>query len=85
MKTTKMRSGLVLAGVLLTACSQQDAAPPRLNMHNPAADWCLQVNGKLSQSKTDAGTTSYCTLPSGERIEQWALYHRDHPKQAKTN
>ncbi|MSE17942.1 DUF333 domain-containing protein, partial [Pantoea agglomerans] len=24
------------------------------------------------------GITTYCLLPSGERIEQWALYHRDH-------
>ncbi|MEM6160119.1 DUF333 domain-containing protein [Erwinia sp. P6884] len=85
MKITKIHSGIVLAGVMLTACSQQEAAPSRLTMHNPAADWCLQVNGKPSQIKTDAGTTSYCTLPSGERIEQWALYHRDHPEKAKTN
>lgn len=81
MKITLTRSGVILAGLLLTACSQQDAKPPRLNMHNPAADWCLQSGGKTSRLETDAGTTGYCTLPSGERIEEWALYHRDHPTQ----
>ncbi len=28
--------------------------------------------------QTPEGTHSYCLLPDGERIEEWALYRRDH-------
>jgi len=71
---------LLVAGLQLTACAQRAPVPQRLGMHNPATDWCLHVRGTPSQVKSEAGVTGYCTLPSGERIEQWALYHRDHPK-----
>jgi len=82
MKINKMviSAALILAGLQLTACAHQEAHSQRLNMHNPAADWCQQSGGKLSLLQTEKGMTGYCTLPSGELIEQWALYHRDHPK-----
>jgi len=80
MKISKTAVTLLVAGLQLTACAQRAPAPQRLDMHNPATDWCLHVGGKPSQVKSEAGVTGYCTLPSGERIEQWALYHRDHPK-----
>ncbi|MEZ3501485.1 DUF333 domain-containing protein [Pantoea sp. KPR_PJ] len=75
-----LSAALITAGLQLTACAQQHSQPRPLNMHNPAADWCIQSGGKLSQVQTDKGVIGYCTLPSGERIEEWALYHRDHPE-----
>jgi uncharacterized protein len=71
---------LMLATLQLTACAQRQTPQQQLNMHNPAADWCVRSGGKLSKVVTEAGVTGYCTLPSGELIEQWALYHRDHAK-----
>ncbi|MGS0682207.1 DUF333 domain-containing protein [Shewanella sp. 125m-7] len=43
-----------------------------LDAPNPAAEYCLSLEGKLDLA------TGFCTLPSGEKVEQWALYHRDH-------
>lgn len=74
-----VNTAVIAASLLLAACAQHDSSP-RLNMHNPAADWCIHSGGKLSEVRTEAGVTGYCTLPSGELIEQWALYHRDHAK-----
>lgn len=80
MRISKTAVMLLLMGLQLTACAQRASAPQRLGMRNPATVWCLHVGGKPSQVKTEAGVTGYCTLPSGERIEEWALYHRDHPE-----
>lgn len=85
MRITKTAFMLLLAGLQLSACAQRPSAPQRLGMHNPATDWCVHAGGKPSQVKTETGVIGYCTLPSGERIEQWALYHRDHPKQGSAN
>ncbi|MEB6225284.1 putative hemolysin [Pantoea anthophila] len=49
-------------------------------MRNPASVWCLQRGGQEVKGISPADSTLYCLLPSGERIEQWALYHRDHPQ-----
>lgn len=76
---------LMLAGLQLSACAQQASHPQRLNMHNPAADWCVQSGGQLTQVQTNKGVTAYCTLPSGERIEEWALFRRDHPAAGSQN
>nr|WP_235334915.1 DUF333 domain-containing protein [Pantoea anthophila] len=49
-------------------------------MRNPASVWCLQRGGQEVEGVSPEDSTLYCLLPSGERIEQWALYHRDHPQ-----
>ncbi|MBL4915270.1 DUF333 domain-containing protein [Shewanella schlegeliana] len=43
-----------------------------LDAPNPAAEYCLSLEGKVDLA------TGICTLPSGEKVDQWALYHRDH-------
>ncbi|QYJ91866.1 DUF333 domain-containing protein [Shewanella halotolerans] len=45
-----------------------------LSMANPAAVYCESLDGALD---LDSGI---CTLPSGEQIEHWDLYRRDHPQ-----
>lgn len=80
-RTLIMLATLVFSGVQLTACASHSPEKTQLTMRNPAASWCVHSGGRLSQIRTDAGTTEYCTLPSGERIEEWALFHRDHPEQ----
>ncbi|WP_242462236.1 DUF333 domain-containing protein (plasmid) [Pantoea agglomerans] len=49
-------------------------------MRNPASEWCAQRGGQQVEEASSNGNTLYCLLPSGEKIEQWALFHRDHPK-----
>ncbi|AZI53685.1 DUF333 domain-containing protein [Pantoea agglomerans] len=67
---------LMLLASLLIACTPNSKEPQRLTMRNPASEYCVNRGGQQVQEKSSA----YCLLPSGERIEQWALYHRDHLK-----
>ncbi len=49
-----------------------------------AAAWCEKKSGKVYIIKTGAikagkaVTSTKCLLPSGELVEIWALYKRDH-------
>ncbi|WP_259649597.1 DUF333 domain-containing protein [Shewanella sp. MBTL60-007] len=38
---------------------------------NPATQNCIAQGGSVDLA------TSICTLPNGEKIEQWQLYRRD--------
>lgn len=68
---------LIIASAALTACSHQPAQQP-VGMANPASVYCLQQHGSLALMKEDKGTVGYCTLPSGEKIEEWKLYRQNH-------
>ena len=68
----------VAGAVLLSACSAHSDTPPAIGMANPASVYCEKVGGKLDIVNENAGQVGYCTLPGGERIEEWALYRRDH-------
>ncbi|WP_282097876.1 MULTISPECIES: DUF333 domain-containing protein [Pantoea] len=46
-------------------------------MSNPASVYCEKMGGKPDIVKGPDGDSGYCTLPGGERIEEWALYRRD--------
>ncbi|QCA06829.1 DUF333 domain-containing protein (plasmid) [Pantoea vagans] len=71
---------LMLVVLSLTACTHHAEDSQRLAMRNPASVWCLQRGGQELNEKSSSGAVTYCLLPSGEKIEQWALYHRDHPQ-----
>nr|WP_226892873.1 DUF333 domain-containing protein [Pantoea vagans] len=47
-------------------------------MRNPASQGCLQRGGQQVKDESLNTSRLYCLLPSGERIQQWALYHRDY-------
>lgn len=77
MKTMKKTLILISAGII-TSCSSAQVKTPNAGMANPASVYCLQSGGKSEMVQTTEGTHSYCLLPDGERIEEWALYRRDH-------
>lgn len=68
---------LAATAVLITSCASHQDRPARIGMANPAAVYCQKIGGRLDIVKEPAGETGYCTLPGGERIEEWALYRRD--------
>jgi len=79
MKWIVMMLPLMLAGC---AQSQQPDAPPPPNsigMANPAAVYCDQKGGKLVPVQTPQGVRTDCKLPSGETLDEWELWRRDHP------
>lgn len=70
---------LLLAGCAKTA--EPDAPPPpQIGMANPAAVYCQQKGGESIRQVNAQGEYSLCKLPSGETIEEWALWRRDHPQ-----
>ncbi|KOC87685.1 DUF333 domain-containing protein [Winslowiella iniecta] len=71
----------LMALTLLAGCTTQREAPPPPNsirMANPASVYCQQKGGKSENIQTTQGVRSDCLLPGGERIDEWALYRRDH-------
>ncbi|KYP85537.1 hemolysin [bacteria symbiont BFo1 of Frankliniella occidentalis] len=66
---------------LLSACSAKQEHPHQVGLANPASVYCQKVGGSPEIVKEPAGEVGYCTLPSGERIDEWALYRRDNPSQ----
>ncbi|HBV9990043.1 TPA: DUF333 domain-containing protein [Klebsiella aerogenes] len=78
MKWIVMMLPLALAGC---AQSQQPDAPPpnSIGMANPAAVYCDQKGGKQVPVQTPQGVRTDCKLPSGETLDEWELWRRDHP------
>jgi len=67
--------------VMLAGCASQGDKP--VGMANPASVYCQQQGGTLLIQDTPSGQVGICQLPSGEKIEEWALYRRDHPGSQK--
>ena len=50
-----------------------------IGMPNPASVWCIEKGGRLEIVKDKDGNESgVCVLPSGERVDEWTLFRRDH-------
>lgn len=70
---------LAMAAALSACTTGQPAVKhPTTGMANPASVYCGKLGGKLDMVTTDTGVSGYCTLPGGERIDEWTLYRRDH-------
>lgn len=70
---------IVLALMVLTACAVKNdpTDTSAVGLANPASVYCQKMGGKLEIVKEEKGEVGYCTLPGGERIEEWGLYRRD--------
>lgn len=62
-----VKKGVLL--LLLASVSVANAMP------NPASENCIKKGGKLAL----VDGTGYCTLPSGQRCEEWALFRGECP------
>ncbi|CAM3941666.1 DUF333 domain-containing protein [Bordetella tumulicola] len=72
------RKWLSVCVVMLAGCASQNE--PSVGMANPASVYCGKVGGQLEIQQTPSGEIGICVLPSGERIEEWTLFRRDHPE-----
>lgn len=71
----------VSAAFMLSACAQQkdDAVmKPKVGLANPASVYCAKLGGTLQIKDEPQGQVGMCKLPSGEIIEEWTLFRRDH-------
>ncbi|WP_342753969.1 DUF333 domain-containing protein [Pantoea sp. MBD-2R] len=74
------RTAMLVCMLVVAGCAAKTDKPAALGMKNPAAVYCVEQGGKQESAATSKGEVSFCLLPTGERIEQWALYRRDHKK-----
>ena len=65
---------------VMTISEQGDKPASAIGMPNPASAYCVSQGGKLEIVDEANGQVGYCTLPGGERIEEWALFRRDKPQ-----
>lgn len=77
-KTPLLFAAIVLAGCSANKSTADENQPLSVGMANPASVYCVEKGGKSEIEETTAGQTGYCLLPSGEKIEEWALFRRDH-------
>ena len=72
---------LAILPLVLAGCAQpQPTAPTKtIGMPNPAAVYCQQSGGTRVPVQTPQGVSTQCKLPSGETLDEWALWRRDHP------
>ncbi|OIV81318.1 DUF333 domain-containing protein [Klebsiella pneumoniae] len=75
-----MKKLLAILPLLLAGCAQpQPTAPTKtIGMPNPAAVYCQQ-SGAPGAGANAQGVSTQCKLPSGETLDEWALWRRDHP------
>ena len=78
-----MNAVVVGVGMMLAGCgstAKPDAAAPAVGMANPASVYCVELGGKSVIETDSAGAqTGFCHLQDGTKVEEWALYRRDHP------
>ncbi|PKH21266.1 hemolysin [Enterobacterales bacterium CwR94] len=74
---------IALPVLMISACQSQPKSdappPPNVGMANPASVYCQQKGGKLIPVIDQQGERGDCLLPSGERLDEWTLFRRDHP------
>lgn len=72
-----MRKRIVAAMLLPLAACAPEPEPQPIGMPNPASQHCVDSGGRLEIRKDANGAaTGYCHLPSGEVVEEWALFRR---------
>ncbi len=68
----------LLAPLALLACVAPEKAPAP-GMANPASVYCMKQGGTLEMREEAGGTVSYCRLPGGTVIEEWAFFRANNP------
>nr|WP_071608787.1 DUF333 domain-containing protein [Entomohabitans teleogrylli] len=79
MKYLPLFIAVLLAGCHSAGPDSPDPVPPSVGMPNPAAVHCEQQGGMLVPVQSPQGVRSNCKLPSGEVVDEWTLFRRDHP------
>lgn len=67
----------------ISACSStpnKDVSLPKIGMHNPASQYCIEQGGQLEIRNEANGQVGYCKLPNGKVVEEWELFRANQPK-----
>ena len=77
----KMKWMTIMLPLALAGCAQPQQTQPThpVGMANPASVYCEQLGGTQVPVQSPQGVRTECKLPSGETLDEWALWRRDHP------
>jgi putative hemolysin len=64
----------LLSLLVAAACNNKGTVTPQPQLPNPASVYCQQQGGMLDIVDTPQGMRGMCTLPSGQRCEEWAYF-----------
>lgn len=71
---------VVATTALISACNTAPQPEKPIGMSNPASVYCAEVGGKTIIKKTPEGDAGYCQLPSGEVVDEWDYFRKNHPE-----
>ncbi|WP_374295694.1 DUF333 domain-containing protein [Acinetobacter sp.] len=71
---------VVATTALISACNTAPQPEKPIGMANPASVYCAEVGGKTIIKKTPEGDAGYCQLPSGEVVDEWDYFRKNHPE-----
>lgn len=66
--------GFVFVGITACSTTAEQTTIKKVGLANPASEYCLVQGGKLQIKNEVSGQASYCTLPSGQEVEEWELF-----------
>ena len=69
-------AAVVTLAVLTQGCVSTPLRP--VKMANPASTFCIERGGTLEIRDVPNGQAGYCTLPTGEIVEEWEYFRREH-------
>lgn len=79
-KSARELADALLQAEIMTISEPSAVRKSAVGMPNPASAYCVAQGGKLDIVEEAAGQVGYCTLPGGERVEEWELFRRAHPQ-----
>lgn len=76
-----MKWMIAMLPLAMAGCAQTQPTQPAhpVGMANPASVYCQQLGGTRVPIQSPQGVRTECKLPSGETLDEWALWRRDHP------
>ena len=76
-----MKWMIAMLPLAMAGCAQTQPPQPAhpVGMATPASVYCQQLGGMQVPIQSPQGVRTECKLPSGETLDEWALWRRDHP------
>ena len=76
-----MKWMIAMLPLAMAGCAHTQPTQPAhpVGMANPASVYCQQLGGTQVPIQSPQGVRTECKLPSGETLDEWALWRRDHP------
>jgi putative hemolysin len=73
---------IVVTSVLFVGCTMSGPDPIMgLQLPNPASVYCIERGGSINIKESPQGDVTTCVLSDGTKIDEWAYYRQNHPKQ----